>query len=53
MVAQLPAGVEDNAVAILCGSLQESVWRKNRGVSAEEVARHIEQGPVTMHTPQT
>jgi hypothetical protein len=32
---------------------RSTAWRKNRGVSAEEVARHIQQGPVTMHAPQT
>jgi hypothetical protein len=30
-----------------------TAWRKNRGISAEEVARHIQQGPVTLHAPQT
>jgi hypothetical protein len=32
---------------------RSTAWRRNRGISAEEVAQHIKQGPVTMHTPQT
>jgi hypothetical protein len=32
---------------------RSTAWRKNRGVSAEEVARHVQQGPVTMHAPRT
>jgi hypothetical protein len=32
---------------------RSTAWRRNRGITADEVARHIQQGPVTMHTPQT
>ena len=32
---------------------RSTAWRRSRGISAEEVARRIQQGPIPKHTPQT
>jgi len=52
MLRERPAGeMEEMTSENVVGRFEDAyaraaVWRKNKGVSAEEVARHIKQGPV-------